>query len=89
MYCVFPTLSKVRNFGHDGSGEHGGSIINSVYANQKIDDKHHFEFSSLPIAEDNKMNEVLNEHFKLTWKGRIKTFLLMARILPKLIFSKK
>ena len=24
-YCIFPKISKVRNYGHDGSGLHGGS----------------------------------------------------------------
>lgn len=36
-YGVFPSISLVRNIGHDGSGEHGG--ITNKFINQKVHDE--------------------------------------------------
>jgi hypothetical protein len=36
-YCVFPTFSKIRNHGRDGSGVHKTIIKEDIYKNQRID----------------------------------------------------
>lgn len=45
MYCVLPTISKVRNYGNDGTGVNCGIDKDGVFANQEIDHANHFEFS--------------------------------------------
>ncbi len=48
-YCVFPKVSKVRNWGNDGSGVHCG--IESHYESQKIDQEMTFEYDPLLFIE--------------------------------------
>ena len=45
-FCVYPSLSLVRNIGHDGSGLHCG--VNEKYQNQKINE----EINSLEFNEN-------------------------------------
>lgn len=56
MYCVFPTLSLVRNLGCDGTGEHSfGAKDKKIairYSNQTISEKTDFEFTgNAPILK--------------------------------------
>ena len=56
MKCIFPTIQKVRNHGHDGSGIHCADIKeDNPYKNRIIDTNSDFEF----IEE--KDTEVLKE----------------------------
>ncbi len=44
-YCIFPTISKVRNHGHDGSGEHSLLLSeNNIFIHQQIDRKLTFNY---------------------------------------------
>jgi len=65
QFSIYPCISKVRNLGHDGTGEHGG--ITNIYRNQPID--HDMNFS---IYDDPPLNkeifEILRHHFKLSKK---------------------
>lgn len=54
-YSIYPTVSKVRNFGHDGSGIHGGYIKDSHYAKVEMDHNSTFIFSSNNIIIDNNI----------------------------------
>ena len=47
--CLFPTLSKVRNIGHDGTGLHCGDANKDLFDNQKIDQSNIF---NLELAKD-------------------------------------
>lgn len=66
MKCIMPTVHKVRNHGHDGSGLHCADIgANNKYVNRVIDTDYNFQL----IEEDS--NEVIDEirstilqHFK-------------------------
>ena len=40
-YSIFPAVSKVRNWGNDGSGEH--CLASDLYSKQIIDNKSHFD----------------------------------------------
>lgn len=62
MFCVFPSLSLVRNYGHDGSGLHSGQIKGeSPYANQRIDTNSYFNSSfDLPVKENKMLMRRLN-----------------------------
>ena len=44
---VFPTVSKVRNWGYDGSGEHCGR--SKQFCLQQIDQSSSFEFDEVPL----------------------------------------
>lgn len=74
MYCVFPTHSKVRNLGHDGSGIHCGK--SDVFSKQLIDENYSFEyfFSSIEY-EDKEIYKVLKVYFDNDWKSKTKTFI--------------
>lgn len=74
MYCIFPTLSKVRNYGHDGSGIHCG--LSDIYKSQPIDDKSTFLYSNGYFDRNNKeIYRVLKDHFNIGWIARCKTYI--------------
>ncbi len=56
-YCIWPTLSKVRNHGFDGGGEHFGSVPDHPLLTQKIDTATSFEPDDIPIEENALMRE--------------------------------
>lgn len=73
-YCIFPTISKVRNHGHDGSGVNCGINKEAVFINQRIDNQKYFEFSpSTSIIEDEYINKQYRKYFNITFKGKIKS----------------
>lgn len=45
-YCIFPTISKVRNYGNDGSGEHCGRV--DGFEKQQIDAGVDFNYGGVP-----------------------------------------
>lgn len=45
-YSLFPTISKVKNWGHDGSGVHCNNMMNDIYARQKIDSDCNFQLTT-------------------------------------------
>lgn len=47
-YCVYPSLSMVRNWGHDGSGEHCGDT--DRFIKQEIDIRPSFEYGELQFS---------------------------------------
>lgn len=70
MVSVFPTVSKVKNNGLDGSGENGG--INDSYSNQVIDRSHTFEYSSELVTINPVIYLILKKYFGLKFKTKIK-----------------
>lgn len=68
-YTVFPVISKVRNLGHDGTGEHGG--ITDKYSNQEIDSNGPFTLIE-NIQPDKRINRILSRHFSLPLKAKLK-----------------
>ncbi len=54
---IFPTISKVRNRGHDGTGIHGMIHGDDIYLNQEIDDAKIFEYDDV-IIKDMKIKSV-------------------------------
>lgn len=55
--CVFPATSKVKNMGHDGSGEHCDNSVDDVYAAQIIDDAKDAHFDLLPADKYQRKEE--------------------------------
>lgn len=85
MYSVFPTISKVRNKGMDGSGEHSGT--SELYSNQIIDNALSI---SLELDEGCQPNasiyRILKKFFSIKYKTKIKIFF---RYVPLFLFRKR
>lgn len=69
-YSIFPVLSKVRNVGHDGTGEHGG--LTDRYRMQPIDSGGDFSFVR-GIKADKDVNRLLRRHFKIPIVVKVKS----------------
>jgi hypothetical protein len=83
MYCIFPVVSKVRNYGHDGSGLHCGIMENSIYCKQVIDTNNIFNYSNFIEKEDAKIYKILSNHFKRTCKEKISVGLNYLRFISR------
>lgn len=61
-YTVNPVLSKVRNWGWDGSGQNipGIKEKQAEYENQVIDESDHFEYQSVRLVPDIKNDHLLD-----------------------------
>jgi len=65
-YCVYPTLSKVRNHGHDGTGIHCGTILNNPYAKQKIDTDSYYEYQDTAPLVDKSLDKIYRQMLKIS-----------------------
>lgn len=77
-YSIFPVLSKVRNTGHDGTGEHGG--ITDRYVQQQIDPGLPYRFVR-DIQANEQINRVLRRHFRTPMK--VKVMMTLSRFIPE------
>lgn len=67
--CIYPTVSKVRNFGHDGSGIHGGDLKQSRYSQIVLDSEVGFEFSQDVPRRDKSIESLIKTHDRFNqWK---------------------
>lgn len=48
-WCLYPEMTKVRNWGHDGSGVNCNNMKYDIYSAQKIDEDDHYSFVSTQI----------------------------------------
>lgn len=70
-YTINPILSKSRNWGDDGSGEHGGTENRGQY--QRIDTNTRFVFpKDEDIVCDKKIDEIMNAYLSCSTKDKIK-----------------
>ena len=69
LYSVFPSMSKVRNWGNDGSGINCEAIDVS-YIHQPIDTATTFDFDDIEINETEM--KALRKHASLSWKQWVK-----------------
>lgn len=85
MYCVFPVISKVRNYGHDGTGVHCGFSNN--FCNQIIDKNISFIFNDIPECEyyNKAIYKKLKRYFRRSLKGNIRTLFNYLELFPKQI----
>lgn len=81
-YSVFPRVSKVRNWGHDGSGINCRKVIgNDIFITQKIDENINFiDMENINISTNKYIHKRLKEYFSFPLKSKIK-------IIIKLIFN--
>jgi len=70
MYSVFPSFSRVRNSGHDGSGLHCDNMEDDIYKQQAIYDGP--DIDSLPgdIKPAKEIYRALRNHFKLSIRSQ-------------------
>ena len=67
-YCIFPALTKVRNWGHDGTGLDCGNIKEDVFRDQKIDMQRTFH----AITDNVKVEELPNyKNIRHSYKKKI------------------
>lgn len=73
MYTVFPTISRVRNTGHDGSGINCEKIGDDIYSEQRLyseSDPYELNFN---IKPDKKIHQILRRHFMQSAKSQLRT----------------
>lgn len=79
-YCIFPTISKVRNWGFDGSGlnsDYHPEMIESV----ELDTADHFEFDDIEIKDYKEVKTFLRQMYNrhpdsgITWPGVLKQYI--------------
>jgi hypothetical protein len=75
MHSVFPSISRVRNMGHDGSGVNCGIIESNIYRKQEIYSGNNNYTLSLDIQISTKINHVLKNYFKRSLSSQFKTFI--------------
>lgn len=74
-WCIFPKVNKVRNWGWDGTGQHGGSPEQLIkYSTLPIDTEEHFE----PVIVEDLYNPTVYERFKIRYKVSKKNYLRAA-----------
>jgi hypothetical protein len=80
MYSVFPTVSRVRNWGLDGSGVNCGLDQNDIYKKQAIYTGTSSYELPKKIFPSKEINKILRRHYKISlmsqFKIAIKLFLL-------------
>jgi hypothetical protein len=76
MYCILPTLSKVRNYGNDGTGVHCTIDKENIFINQPIDDEKEFIFSdSNRTTENRELSSILSKKLKISNLRFFETFI--------------
>ncbi len=78
LYSIFPVISKVRNTGHDGTGEHGG--VTDRYIRQPIDPGLSYQFVR-DLQPDEQINRVLWHHFRTPFKAKV--IMALSRYVPE------
>lgn len=68
---VFPKISKVRNHGYDGSGEHCGTKNADLFINQPFDNKDTFVYDEITLNEEKI--EAIKEYLAISTKAKILT----------------
>ncbi len=71
-FCVFPTKNLVRNYGHDGSGVHGGFIQDSPYSKVEIDNRPTFDYIGEAPINDPRYIQLIRDHYRMPWQRIIK-----------------
>ncbi len=82
-YCVYPTKSLVRNHGHDGSGEHGGDLLDNPFVKVEIDSANNFDFVGDPEFNDPRYLALLKEYSRVSVRRKAKFWIKRALINPQ------
>lgn len=83
-YSLFPRVSLVRNWGHDGTGENCADFHNERYLTQEIDDRAVFDFSE----DINILPRKFNKRLRVFFGDRFSDlFLRTCRYIKRRIFN--
>ncbi len=80
MYSIFPKYSRVKNLGHDGTGNHCVVIEDDIYQKQALYNGSHEYEMPVEINLSESVNNILYNHFKRTKFENLKTFLKVILI---------
>lgn len=82
LFSVFPKISKVRNWGHDGSGINCGTMTdNNIFNRQEIDNNTDFiSNTDIQVQVDKYTHAKLRKYFIIPFRTKVK-------IIIKLIFN--
>ncbi len=86
LYCVFPKISKVRNWGHDGTGVNCGKIKTDKTFNMQIIDNSNSFFNEeiVQLSSYKIIKKTIDKYKSMTFKDRVYTFLLLISLKLKL-----
>ncbi len=70
MYSVFPSVSRVRNAGHDGSGLHCDDLEDDIYKRQAIYEGPPIAGLPLQIEPSKAVYRTLRNHFKTSIRSQ-------------------
>ncbi len=86
-YCIFPTVSKVRNWGQDGSGEHSGDMGEKefIYTHQKIDQENTFHYDDILIEEKPEVRKMIK---RTHYRSIIIRFVIFTRFSLYMLFKR-
>jgi hypothetical protein len=89
QYCVYPKLSKVRNYGHDGTGIHCGQVQDDIYSVQVIDADKYYEYDENVQYYDEKIHQEISNSLKMTKREKIIFIMKMFKMFPLYQFIKQ
>jgi hypothetical protein len=81
MYSLFPSVSRVRNMGHDGSGINGGILEDDIYKKQRIFSGNISYVLPLDIKQNEEINAMLRSYWRRSFKSMVKTSVKLALII--------
>jgi hypothetical protein len=87
MRSIFPSVSKVRNYGHDGSGVHNIHTNFDLFTNQKLDNRANFDFNRDNDITSKEIDFILKENFKRNWKSKI--YHLVRLVFKQMFYDKR
>ena len=88
-YCLFPKVSMVRNYGHDGSGLHGGTNKTlTYYTSLPIETNKTFEPLMVEDLYQPRLKKVYEKLYKTSWKKRLKSIsqFLIYKLTGKILY---
>ena len=91
-WCIFPKLNKVRNWGGDGSGQHGGTAeVFEKYSTLPIDEDEVFVPQISGDIYSSIMQDRLNEAYKHSWRDYFRAVVLFIiyKVTGKILVIKK
>lgn len=74
MYTVYPSISYVNNFGHDGTGVHCACNQSSIYSHDEINKNKKIQWNT-DIKLNYKIVKNFNKAFNLKFRSRLKILL--------------
>ena len=89
QWCIYPKVSMVRNYGHDGTGQHGSGTSKTykMYMENPMDESLFFEPVINGDLFDKRLTKIYSKAYPLSFKYRIWSIyvVLMYKLFGKLI----